>query len=170
MDNEILFSERQRFKQWWVWMILIGINALFLFGVYKQVINGQQFGDKPMSDTGLLLTTGLTVLITMLFASFRLDTIIKRDGIYVRFFPFHLSFKKYAWNTISKSFVRQYAAISEYGGWGIRFNLFGNGKAYNVSGNKGLQLEFNTNEKLLIGTCKPAELTQTLNTLDQLKQ
>jgi hypothetical protein len=94
MDNEILFSERQRFKQWWVWMILIGINALFLFGVYKQVINGQQFGDKPMSDTGLLLTTGLTVLITMLFASFRLDTIIKRDGIYVRFFSISFKFQK----------------------------------------------------------------------------
>jgi hypothetical protein len=170
MDNEILFTESQRFKQWWLWMILLGINGLFLFGVYQQVIGGQQFGDKPMSDTELLIITGLTLLLTFLFIKFRLDTIIKRDGIYVRFFPFHMTFKHYNWNNLTKSFVRQYSAISEYGGWGLRFGLFGKGKAYNVSGNKGLQLEFNNNKKLLIGTNKPDELTETLNKIGQLKQ
>ena len=49
MDKEVLFTERQRFKQWWLWLILLGVNGLFLFGVFKQVIGGQQFGDKPMS-------------------------------------------------------------------------------------------------------------------------
>lgn len=170
MDNEILFTESQRFKQWWLWMILLGINGLFLFGVYQQVIGEQQFGDKPMSDTELLIITGLTLLLTFLFINFRLDTIIKRDGIYVRFFPFHMTFKHYNWNNLTKSFVRQYSAISEYGGWGLRFGLFGKGKAYNVSGNKGLQLEFNNNKKLLIGTTKPDELTETLNKIGQLKQ
>lgn len=170
MDNEILFTESQRFKQWWLWMILLGINGLFLFGVYQQVIGGQQFGDKPMSDTELLIITGLTLLLAFLFINFRLDTIIKRDGIYVRFFPFHMTFKHYNWNNLTKSFVRQYSAISEYGGWGLRFGLFGKGKAYNVSGNKGLQLEFNNNKKLLIGTTKPDELTKILNKIGQLKQ
>jgi hypothetical protein len=170
MDNEILFTESQRFKQWWLWTILLGINGLFLFGVYKQVIDGQQFGDKPMSNIGLLTTTGMTLLLTFLFINFRLDTIIKKDGIYVRFFPFHMTFKHYNWDNLTKSFVRQYSAISEYGGWGLRFGLFGKGAAYNVSGNKGLQLEFNSNKKLLIGTNKPDELTETLNKIGQLKQ
>jgi hypothetical protein len=170
MDNEILFTESQKFKQWWLWMILLGINGLFLFGVYKQVIGGQQFGDKPISNTGLLITTGLTLLLTFLFINFRLDTIIKKDGIYVRFFPFHMTFKHYNWNSLTKSFVRQYSAISEYGGWGLRLGLFGKGAAYNVSGNKGLQLEFNNNKKLLIGTNKPDELTEALNKIGQLKQ
>ena len=170
MDNEILFTESQKFKQWWLWMILLGINGLFLFGVYKQVIGGQQFGDKPISNTGLLITTGLTLLLTFLFINFRLDTIIKKDGIYVRFFPFHINFKHYNWNSLTKSFVRQYSAISEYGGWGLRLGLFGKGAAYNVSGNKGLQLEFNNNKKLLIGTNKADELTEALNKIGQLKQ
>lgn len=116
MDNEVLFAEKQRFKQWWLWLILLGINGLFLFGVYKQVIGGQQFGDNPMSNTGLLIATGLTIALTLLFVSFRLDTIIKKDGIYVRFFPFHLKFKYYPWNTLTKSFVRQYSPLTEYGG------------------------------------------------------
>jgi len=170
MANEILFTERQKFKQWWLWLILLGINGLFLFGVFKQVIGGQQFGDKPMSNAGLLIATGLTIALTLLFVNFRLDTTVKMDGIYVRFFPFHLKFKYYPWNSLTKSFVRQYSPLTEYGGWGLRIGLFGKGTAFNVSGDKGLQLEFTNKKKLLIGTNKPDELTETLNKIGQLKQ
>jgi len=170
MNNEILFSERQRFKQWWLWFILLGINGLFLYGAFNQVIGGQQFGDKPMSNTGILVTTGLTIFLTFLFANFRLDTTIRKEGIYVRFFPFHLKFKHYKWDKLAKSYVRQYSPVTEYGGWGIRLGLFGKGTAYNVSGNKGLQLEFSDNKKLLIGTNRPDELTETLKKIGQFKQ
>ncbi|TPD73396.1 hypothetical protein [Flavobacterium microcysteis] len=170
MANEILFTERQRFKQWWLWLILLGINGLFLFGVFKQVINGQQFGDKPMSNTGLLIAAGLTILLMILFLNFRLDTLIKKDGIYVRFFPFHLKFKYFAWEKLTKSFVRHYSPIAEYGGWGLRYGFLGNGKAYNVSGDKGLQIEFTDSKRLLIGTNKPEELTEVLKRIGQLKQ
>ena len=170
MDKEILYTERQRFKQWWLWLILLGVNGLFLFGVFKQVVGGQQFGSKPMSDTGLIIATGLTILISLLFINFRLDTQIKKDGIYVRFFPFHINFKHYSWDSLTKSYVRQYSAITEYGGWGLRLGLFGKGTAYNVSGDKGLQLEFSTNKKLLIGTNKADEITETLNKIGQIKQ
>jgi hypothetical protein len=169
MANEILFTERQKFKQWWLWLLLLSINGLFLFGVYKQVIDGQQFGDKPMSNAGLLVTAGLTILLTLLFVNFRLDTNIKNDGIYVRFFPFHLKFKHYTWDSLTKSFVRQYSPLTEYGGWGLLLGLFVIGSAFNVSGDKGLQLEFTDNKKLLIGTNKPDELTETLNKIGQLK-
>ena len=170
MDDKILFSEQQKFKQWWLWLILFGINGLFLFGIFKQIIGGQQFGTKPMSNTGLIIVTGLTFLLTFLFRNFRLDTIIKKDGIYVRFFPFHRKFRHYAWDILTKSFVRQYSPITEYGGWGLRLGLFGKGTAFNISGDKGLQLEFANNKKLLIGTKKPSQLTETLKKIGQLKQ
>lgn len=170
MDNEILFSERQKFKQWWLWLILLGCNGLFLFGIFKQVMGGQQLGDKPMNDLGLLIAIGITIILTIYFVIIRLDTIIKKDGIYVRFFPFHLKFKHYTWDKLTKSFVRKYSPLSEYGGWGLRLGLFGKGRAYNVSGNNGLQLEFIDNKKLLIGTNKPDELTEILNKIGQLKQ
>lgn len=170
MNNEILFTERQKFKQWWVWLILLGINGLFLFGLFKQIIDGEQFGDKPMSNVGLLIATGVTLLLTLLFLNLRLDTEIKNDGIYVRFFPFHLTFKHYNWDSLTKSFVRQYSPISEYGGWGLRLGLFGKGTAFNVSGDKGLQLEFSNHKKLLIGTNQPEELNETLSKIGQIKQ
>lgn len=169
MGDEVLFIEKQRFKQLWLWIILLGINGFFIFGVFLQVIGGQQFGSKSMNDVGLLIATGVTILLTLFFISLRLDTHIKKDGIYVRFFPFHLSFKHFTWDTLKKSYIRKYAAIIEYGGWGLRLGLFGKGKAFNVSGNKGLQLEFTNNNKLLVGTKKPDELTEALNKIGQLK-
>lgn len=170
MDNEILFTEKQKFKQWWLWVILFGINGLLLLGVFKQVIGGHQFGDKPTSNVELVSTVGLTILLTILFINFKLETQIKKDGVYVRFFPFNLSFRQYTWDKVSKSFVRQYNPIGEYGGWGLRFGLFGKGRALNVSGNQGLQLEFSDHKRLLIGTNKPEELTKTLVEIGQLKQ
>ena len=170
MSNNILFTERQKFKQWWIWLILLCINGILIFGVFKQVIKGQQFGDKPMGNIELLIVTGLLLLLTLLFINLRLDTIIKQDGIYVRFFPFHIKFKYFAWDSITKSYVRQYSPVTEYGGWGLRLGLFGKGKAFNVSGDKGLQLEFTDNKKLLIGTNKPDELTETLLKIGQLKE
>src|SRR3712207_3596059 len=112
----------------------------------------------------------MTLLFTILLFNCRLDTTIRKDGVYVRFFPFHLKFKYYDWNGLVKSYVRQYSPLIEYGGWGLRFGIFGKGTAFNVSGDKGLQLEFLNHKKLLIGTNKPDELTQTLNKLRQLKR
>lgn len=170
MGKEILFTERQRFTQWWLWLILLGVNALFMFGVFIQVTGGKQFGDKPMTNTGLLIATLLTFAFTLIFINFRLETIIKKDGIYVRFFPLHLKFKHYTWESITKSYVRQYLPLREFGGWGLKHGLGAKGTAFNISGNKGLQLEFTDKKKLLIGTNKPDELTATLNKIGQLKQ
>lgn len=160
MNNEILFTETQKFKQWWLWIILIGIDVFILYGVIKQVINGQQFGNKPASNTELLIISGITLLITILFLIIRLDTQIKKDGVYIKFFPLHLKFRQFTWAQLSKCYVRKYSPLGEFGGWGLRFG-FG-GKAYNISGNEGLQLEFTDNKKLLVGTQKPKELTEAL--------
>lgn len=170
MDDSTLFTERQHFRQSWLWLILIGINGLFIYGIIQQVVNGQQWGTRPMSDTGLFIFFGLTLLLTLLFAAFRLDTIIKQDGIYVRFFPIHLTFRKYSWDNIERSFVKQYNPIMDYGGYGLRLGLFGKGRALNVSGNKGIQLVFTDGTRLLIGTNKPDEARQALQQLGHLTE
>lgn len=169
MGNKIVFEETQRFKQWWIWVILSAVNGLFLFGVFRQVIGGHPFGDKPMSDSGLLILTVMMLALTIAFLFFKLETFIKEDGIYVRFFPMHLTFKHYTWDQIKKSYVRTYAPLAEFGGWGLRFGLFGKGIAYNVSGNQGLNLEFIDGKKILIGTNKPDEITEALKKIGQLK-
>jgi hypothetical protein len=168
MEKEILFKETQKFSQWWIWLIMLLTIGILIFVLF-QIMNGQ--GSKENSlPLVIIVSSGLFIIVStvILFVNMRLETQIRKDGVYVRFFPFHLSFKEYTWEKISKSFVRQYRPIVEYGGWGLRLGLAG--RAFNVSGDKGLQLEFNDNKKLLIGTNKPEELTETLKRIGQLKQ
>ena len=170
MDNKILFTESQKFKQWWLWLILLGINGFLLYGFYIQLLIKQPFGDKPMSDNGLIVAVFISILVSLLFYTIKLQTIIKDDGIYYRFFPIHKAFRKFIWDRIKLSFIRKYNPITEYGGWGLRFGLMGMGKAVNISGNKGLQLVLTTNSKILIGTNKPDELNEVLSRIGQIKE
>jgi hypothetical protein len=160
MKKQILFSEKQKFTQWWIWLILIGINATILVAIIIQVFGDMEFGNNPMSDLGLFMTSVLTSLLTIMFFNLRLETQMTEEGVFVKFFPFHTSFRFYSWEIIEKSYVRQYRPIGEFGGWGIR-GLSKN-RALNVSGNFGLQLELKENKRLLIGTQKPEEIKLVL--------
>ncbi|WP_342328963.1 hypothetical protein [Pedobacter sp. FW305-3-2-15-E-R2A2] len=166
MSNEVVFSEKQKFNQWWLWLILIGLNGLFVFTAFKEIVAGEKFGNLSSTDVVLLVVTGFVFLLNILFFNFRLETRIQRDGIYVRFFPFHRSFRHYSWDKIDKTYLRKYSPVREYGGWGIRTGQ--KGEAFNISGNQGLQLEFKDHGTLLIGTDKPEELTAALNKIRQL--
>lgn len=159
------FYEKQRFTQWWIWLILILLNILFAIAAYEQFTEQIFFGAKPMSDTGLLLTWLLTIAITLLFLVMKLETQIADDTVLVRFFPFHTSYRQFESSTMAKAYIRRYSAVYEYGGWGLRLGWFGKGTAYTIKGSDGLQLEFKNGKKLLIGTQNPEELKHTLKNL-----
>lgn len=165
METKIIFLEKQKFNQWWIWPFFVLTTGLFLYGSIQQLIFKIPFGDNSMSDSGLISGTFAMLSTSFLFFVFRLDTNITEEAIYVRFFPLHLKSRKYFWKDIEKAHVRTYQPIWEYGGYGIKG--LKNDRAFNISGNQGLQLVFKDGKKLLIGTKKPTELESLLNS--QLK-
>lgn len=167
---ESLFSERQSFRQIWLWLILLIVNCLFAYVAFKQIVNGFEFGEKPMSNTMLIISIIGSLLLSFFFFYMRLDTEVKKDGIYYRLFPFQLKFKNVEWTELSHLYVRIYSPLAEYGGWGIRIGLFGKGRAFNVSGNSGLQLIYKGGKRFLLGTQKAKELESVLRQLDKLTE
>lgn len=163
MKNGILFSERQKFDQWWIWLVILSFDAMYIFAIVQQVFLGVQFGKNPADDIALIIALAVLLIITFLFYSIRLDTEISADGIKVRFFPFHLSFRIYPWEKIRNCYVRKYKPIREYGGWGLRG--LGSNRALNVKGNMGIQVEFIDGKKLLIGTGRFDEVSKILTSL-----
>lgn len=154
MKENSVFYEKQSFRQWWIWLIIIFSLG---FTIYNFVDNNESFSSGEM-----IASFAVTAIIFILFFIIKLETKIDELGIRVRLFPFHLQFKYFPWKTIQKAYIREYSPIGEYGGWGLRLGLFGKGKAYNVSGNMGLQLVFNDSKKLLIGTQKSVEMKKFL--------
>jgi len=116
-----------------------------------------------MSDRALVLVTLFYVVLQAgliyLFHSLRLITEVWDDGIHVRFFPF--STHLFPFGNIRKLEVRKYNPLREYGGWGIRHGK--SGRAYNVSGNLGVQLEFYKGKPVLIGSKRPEEMARAIH-------
>jgi hypothetical protein len=165
----MMYKEIQKFNQPWIMVMLsascIFMSGIFGFGIYRQMLLGQKFGNNPMSNTALIIVTILVltlfILLLVLFGFARLTTIIDDKGIRYRFFPFHSRFYELNWTMIERCEVISYNPLREYGGWGIRPGR--GGKAYNVSGNKGLQIYLKTGKKILIGTLKDKELIAYLS-------
>jgi len=155
-----IYTERQRFNQWWLWAIIVGINVISIVASWQSI-----------STYGLTFANSFRIVITIFllvsFLALKLETRINETGIEVRFFPFHFSFKKISWKEIASVEVRKYSPIGEYGGWGIKYGFSKAGKAYNVSGNKGIQLVLNDGSKLLIGTNNEEEVAKALKGLDR---
>jgi len=167
----MIYKENQKFKEpaIWIGLIISGMVVIGIFGLgfYHQIVQGRQFGNNPMSDTGLIVTFVLVVFlflsVFLLFAFAKLTIEIDRRRIAFRFFPFHLKFQQIGWDKVEKFEVITYKPIRDYGGWGIKFGK--KGKAYNVAGDKGLQLQLKSGKNILIGTQKTAELTDFLSKL-----
>lgn len=157
--DKILFAETQRFSRGWSWFFLmIAVFAVLLpfgYGIYSQEILKVPFGDNPMSTTGLIVF-GSVLLIVMVLVLFyfirsRMETKITKSGVEVLFPPLLNKAKKITADEIQKFEVRNYNAIWEFGGYGIK-SRFQKGLAYIVSGNVGLQLYLKNGKKILIGT------------------
>jgi hypothetical protein len=152
----VLFEERQH-PGAWTRALLLSLPAAPLYGFVRQVVFGQPFS-KPMSGAGLgLLAAGTTAALAVLW-NMELVTQVRPGELDVRFWPF--ARRRIPANEIVSCEVRTYRPIREYGGWGVRYG-FG-GMAYNMSGNRGVQLELAGGKRVLIGSQRPEELAAAL--------
>jgi hypothetical protein len=167
-DGNPLFREEQRFRQPWLWGVLALSTGttlvLFAYGMVRQLLLGEPWGDRPMSDAALALVGASVILVDagllLLMWSARLTTEVRTGGLYLRFFPFHRTWQRIPFEEILSSEARTYNPIGEYGGWGIRYGL--RGKAYNVSGDRGVMLELAGGKTLLVGSQRADELAAAI--------
>jgi hypothetical protein len=145
------FKEEQYFRQKLLWLVILFFPAFSLYGIYEQVLMGNVIGDKPLSDGGLVsfsLIVGLGLPVAFWFMKLKLR--VSDKGLHYQFFPIHLKERLIAFEEIKSYKARTYSPLKEFGGWGIRFGF--ESKAYNVSGDKGLQLELENGRKVLFGS------------------
>jgi hypothetical protein len=164
-DNEVIYREEQRFSAWLRWLLFMSIVLIIPLSIFSLVkIPSEEGGIKILPINTLTICWLLVPIgIAVLFVSLKLETEVRGDGLYVRFFPFHLKFKRFGAEELSECYARQYRPLLEYGGWGIRCGK--QGRAYNVSGNKGVQLVFKNGRQLLIGSQREKELEEAIRSI-----
>ena len=144
MEREPVFREVQRFRHPWVWALLGGIALLmFVLG--------------PVLWGGLLVVGAVAGFVY----SLRLQTEVRADGIYLKLWPLHRSFRRISWSEIERYESIRYRPLRDFGGWGIRWAP---GKiAYNVSGNRGVWFERTDGRGVLVGSQRPEELVSAID-------
>jgi len=153
----VLFEEEQSFGAAW-WGLMLGISILVVASFTGIAVL------EPEMASGLIVSSilafvvigGVTLLLTMTRLTVRVDS----ENMHVSYFPF---FKKdIPLTEIAHWEARTYRPLVEYGGWGIRSSWGGKNSAYNLKGNRGVQLEFASGKRLLIGSQRAKELAEAI--------
>jgi hypothetical protein len=145
------FEEKQKFTQWWLWVILLSFP----------IISVGPFDDNEINVYYVLI--GLA--IPLLFYLFELRIKVNNDGLHYQFSPFHLKFHTIKMDEIESFKAMEYSPLKEYGGWGIKYGF--KGKAYNVSGNKGVKVFLKNGANIMFGSQKHKELAKALKLAKQ---
>ncbi len=161
-EPEVIFHEVQYFRQRGFWLLLIPSSLVPLIIFLMVWLFNPQAEQVLLFGIVMLL---VAVIPPVFFLGANLTVEVRHDGLYIRFFPFHASFFKISSGEVKNWQIRSYSALKEYGGYGIRFGA--DGKAYNVRGNQGVQIELKNGKKILIGSQKPDLLQQALERLIQ---
>jgi len=165
--DDVQFREIQRFRQWWLWVLLFLMAAalvgVFGYGMVVQLALGHPWGNEPMSDVGLAASGSLAIAfavgLMLAFYKMKLVTVVLSDSVRVSLTP--LFRHTIPFQRIRRCEARTYRPLLDYGGWGIRWRL-GWGVAYNVAGNRGVFLELDKGKRVLIGSQRADELAQAI--------
>ena len=162
-EEKILFYEKQRLRQWWIWLIVVlGVSIPLALDIRKMMVAGVPQQHMIYSLLGYF---ACCIPVLLLVGCIKLETKITEKFVYARLFPLQISFRSYAFSEMAACYVRKYRPVREYGGWGLK-GTFKN-RALNISGNQGLQMVFKNGKKLLIGTRRPQEIIEILKLLQR---
>lgn len=150
------YEETQYFRKNGFIMIIYMVDLLFIGIVCKMFMDGVSKAEWiPM-----LFAVTLLAAATLIMTQLRLITNIDTNEIKVRFLPFPKQWK-YSWTEVKSYSVKKYDPIKDYGGWGLRWA--GKKRAFNVYGSEGLELIFNDDRTLMIGTNDSLRLKNFIN-------
>ena len=157
----ILFREEQRFRQLWIWLLILFVAAIQWWGFIQQIILGQPWGDNPAPDWMMVafwLLFGIGM--PLFFVYLRLIVIVTNETVDVHFRP--LMRRTISIADIATVQAETYSPLRSYGGWGIRG--LGKNRAYSISGNQGVALMLVNGDRILIGSLRAEELALAIET------
>jgi hypothetical protein len=144
-----LFEENQKFTQWWLWVILLSFP----------IISFGPFDENEININYVLIG----FFIPFCFYLFELRLKVSAEGLHFQFFPFHFKSHIIKLDDIRKLKALEYSPLKEYGGWGIKYGF--KGRAYNVSGNKGVKVFLKNGNNIMFGSQKHKELEKSLESV-----
>lgn len=130
------------------------------YGILFLVFAVMYFQMAPTGDQGVAfwsIAPGV-LIVTLLFATLKMRTTVASEGVRVR--TLYVVSRLIRFDEIEGVEATQYRPLLDYGGWGLRISP--KGKAYNMRGNRGVQLALKNGGRVLIGSQRDHELAQAI--------
>ena len=145
-----------------MWILVLIGPSVSAWAIFQQLVMDSPLGNNPAPDyvwviLGVIVGGGLPLFMY----STGLDTEVRDCGVCIRFRPFHRKWVVFGFDRIQKAKADTYSPFKDYGGWGIRYGR--KGKAYSVSGNKGVLLTLKDRKDVLIGSNNHEALYLAIN-------
>jgi hypothetical protein len=151
-----LYREEQHFRQWWVWLLVIGAAAVSWWPFIAQVIGGTPVGQNPAPDWAVVVIwLFVGIGLPLLFGLVALVLEVIPDAVIIRYRPF--TRRIIPIDQIERVEPREYNAVKEYGGWGVK-GWSRQKVAYNVSGGRGAELTLSDGRRVMLGSQRADEL------------
>ena len=143
------FQETQKMDALWIKVLIIFNSVLTL------VIVGKEMIEQP--DT-TLIATFISLLVFMVALYFfvvesKATTRIDTQGIHYKYPPFIMNWKLVGWTDIERVEIKSVSPLTDFGGWGYRFNR--KGKGIILSGDKAIIAYLKSGKKFTITTKAP---------------
>ena len=159
-----IFREAQRPRHWYFWAFLVFLILMMWSMAIYQLLLGIPVGDNPAGDLEL---TVIFVLAGVIFPVFllliKLEVEVRSDGLFVRFLPLHLRFKKIPLDGVIDVQSVTFSPLGDFGGWGVRYG--DQEKAYTINGKRGVRLTYKDGRGLLIGSLLPEEMETAIRAI-----
>ena len=155
-----LFHEEQRPRQWWIWVVVLAVAGMTWWTFVRQIILGEPVGEEPLptwAAWALFLIIGVGMPLVTL--SLRLVLDVTAEQVTIRFAPITRRVIPIA--EIEAAEARTYDPIKEYGGWGIK-GWSRRNMAYNMSGNRGVELTLRDGRQVMLGSQRADELARAV--------
>jgi len=147
MQFNTAFEEEQRVGsgvQTLTYAILFATGAIIYFTMAPT-------GDGAVAFVAL---APVFVIVFVLFATLKMTTTVSGEGVRVQTLYFISRLVRF--DEIERADATEYRPLLDYGGWGLRISP--KGKAYNMRGNRGVQLHLKNGGRVLIGSQRAQEL------------
>jgi hypothetical protein len=158
--DRVLFDEEQRFRQPWLIVVVVFICAIVFMSVFLSLhsLNVASMGTIGFVAMLAGIVGSSLAVIALLVA--RLRVRVDNQALDISFRPF--VHRRIRLAEIVQFEPRTYRPLIDASGWGVHYSFTGKGWAYNVSGDRAVQITLKNGAWLLIGSQKPDELAKAI--------
>lgn len=164
MDNKngVLYKETQTFSHPLIWLVVLCMTfSSVYFGLPQlfEIASDRAPTTEVIIGSSVFLVIGFILPIILLAIKFKIQ--VRDDGVYLKMIPFRFSFQKIPLSSIKDCQIYEQKE-KEKNKLGLRNAI--SKKAYSLGGKRGIMLEFQNGESIMIESKHPEKIVQAIKT------